>query len=115
MKIACHEHGAPLAHADLDARDGTPADMAPARAAVASILPDLAATAGRVKTCIYTNTPDLEFVIDRRPGRPNIVFASACSGHGFKFASAIGEILADLAMDRPPRFDLGGFALSRLA
>ena len=74
-----------------------------------------AKSTGPPACCIYTNTSDLEFVVDRRPGRPNIVLASACSGHGFKFASAIGEILTDLAMNQPPRFELEMFALARLA
>ena len=47
--------------------------------------------------CLYTNTPDLNFVIDVHPAVPGVAFASACSGHGFKFAPVIGEILADLA------------------
>jgi sarcosine oxidase len=113
VKIACHEHGRLLGHAELARQDATAADLAPVRAAIAAILPDLAHAAGALRTC-YTNTADLEFVVGRRPGRPNVVFASACSGHGFKFASAIGEILADLAMEQPPRFDLDAFALARL-
>lgn len=48
-------------------------------------------------TCLYTNTADEEFIVDRRPEAPNVVFASACSGHGFKFAPAIAAMLSDLA------------------
>ena len=51
------------------------------------------------KVCLYTMSPDSNFVIDTLPDHPNVVFASACSGHGFKFASVVGEILADLALD----------------
>src|SRR6266571_3460682 len=47
------------------------------------------------KICMHTNSPDTFFTIDRVPNAP-IVYASACSGHGFKFASAIGELLADM-------------------
>ena len=67
------------------------------------------------KTCIFTNTPDEHFIIDRYPGLPQVILASPCSGHGFKFASVIGEILADLAMDRDPAFDLSMFRLDRFA
>jgi sarcosine oxidase len=67
------------------------------------------------KTCIFTNTPDEHFIIDRYPGLPQVILASPCSGHGFKFASAIGEVLADLAMDRDPAFDLSMFRLGRFA
>ena len=49
------------------------------------------------KVCMYTNSPDRHFVIDRVRDAP-VVYASACSGHGFKFASAIGELLADMTM-----------------
>jgi len=62
---------------------------------------------------MFTHTPDEHFVIDRMPGFEAIVVASPCSGHGFKFSSAIGEILADLATDRPPRFDLSPFEIGR--
>jgi glycine/D-amino acid oxidase-like deaminating enzyme len=50
-------------------------------------------------SCIYTNTTDQNFIIDHHPENPNIAFAAGFSGHGFKFASVIGEILADLSTD----------------
>ena len=46
--------------------------------------------------CLYTNTPDEHFLIDRHPSAPNVLLAGGFSGHGFKFASVVGEILADL-------------------
>jgi sarcosine oxidase len=63
--------------------------------------------------CLYTNTPDGHFVIDRHPDDPRVVFASACSGHGFKFAPAIGEALADLVTGRAPAVDLASFRVDR--
>jgi sarcosine oxidase len=65
------------------------------------------------KTCIYTMTPDGDFVLDLVPGAPQIVVASPCSGHGFKFAPVIGEILADLATRGTTRHDISRFRLSR--
>lgn len=65
------------------------------------------------RTCIFTNVPDQHFIIDRLPDRPNVIIASPCSGHGFKFASALGDVLADLVMDREPGFDIGMFRLDR--
>ncbi len=62
------------------------------------------------ETCLYTNTPDEDFIIDRRD---NVVIASACSGHGFKFAPLVGESVAALAMDRPPPLPLDRFSLDR--
>jgi sarcosine oxidase len=59
-------------------------------------------------------TPDGDFLIDRLPGSPRIIVASVCSGHGFKFAPAIGEILADLAMFGETRHAIARFAFGRI-
>jgi sarcosine oxidase len=64
--------------------------------------------------CLYTNTPDGHFVLDTHPRYPSVVLASACSGHGFKFAPVVGEILADLATGGSPSFDLAPFSARRL-
>ncbi len=78
-------------------------------------LPDAAGAPLTLKGCVYTVSPDEDFIIDAVPGVPQAVFASCCSGHGFKFASAIGEILADLTTDTPSPFDLSPFSLGRFA
>ena len=62
---------------------------------------------------LYTVTPDGHFLIDRLPGAPNIIVASPCSGHGFKFAPVIGEILADLAITGTTPHDIARFSLAR--
>ena len=67
------------------------------------------------KVCLYTNTPDANFVIDRLADNPNVIVASACSGHGFKFSSVIGEILADLVLDGETRHPIGFLSAERLA
>jgi len=67
------------------------------------------------KACLYTMMPDEHFVIDTLPGFEQVIIASPCSGHGYKFASAVGEILADLATSGRSRFDLSMFALRRFA
>ena len=59
--------------------------------------PQAAGTTLMLKVCLFTNTPDEHFVIDTLPGHPEVIFASPCSGHGFKFSAVVGEILADLA------------------
>jgi sarcosine oxidase len=64
---------------------------------------------------MYTNTRDANFVIDHLAGHPNVVVASACSGHGFKFSSVIGEILADLVLDGQTRYPIGFLSARRLA
>ena len=58
-------------------------------------------------------TPDHDFIIDRLPEAPNIIVASPCSGHGFKFAPVVGEILADLAIEGGTDHDIRRFRLSR--
>jgi sarcosine oxidase len=62
---------------------------------------------------MFTNTPDEHFVIDALPDAPEIIVASPCSGHGFKFVSVVGEILADLALEGGTRHDISLFRLSR--
>jgi len=69
-------------------------------------LPDAAGPLRSTAVCLYTNTPDEHFWIDRHPAHPNVLIASPCSGHGFKFSSVIGEILADLATAGASQFDL---------
>jgi sarcosine oxidase len=63
-------------------------------------VPGLQAEPAAELTCLYTSTPDEDFILDRRG---SIVIASACSGHGAKFAPLTGEIAADLAEGKPPR------------
>ena len=66
-------------------------------------------------TCLYTMTPDSHFVIDRHPEWPQVVFAGGFSGHGFKFASVMGEALADLALEGASRLPIGFLSFRRLA
>jgi sarcosine oxidase len=67
-----------------------------------------------LQVCLFTNSPDKHFIIDTHPHYPQVSFASACSGHGFKFASVIGEILADLAEREVTRHNIELFRLDRL-
>jgi sarcosine oxidase len=66
-------------------------------------------------TCMYTNTPDENFIIDRHPQHANIIVASPCSGHGFKFASYTGKILSDMATGQPLEHDITMFSLARFS
>ena len=84
------------------------------RNAIVSVLPELSRAPIRENdVCLFTNTPDHDFVIDFHPDHQRVLISSACSGHGFKFASAIGEIQADLILDGKSRFDLSPFAIDR--
>ena len=64
------------------------------------------------RVCLYTNTPDSHFIIDWVE-RGRVLLLSPCSGHGFKFASAIGEIAAQLAIDDRSWIDIEPFSLKR--
>ena len=65
------------------------------------------------QVCMFTNTPDEHFILDYLPGNDNVFIASGFSGHGFKFASVIGELISDLMVDGGTEFDLGLFSLDR--
>jgi len=78
--------------------------------------PDGSGATMALRACIFTNTPDEHFVIDHHPRHPQVVLASPCSGHGYKFCSVIGEILADLATgEGATRHDIGFLRLDRPA
>lgn len=66
-----------------------------------------------LRTCIFTNSPDEHFIIDTLADDERVIVASPCSGHGYKFCSVIGEILADLAIDGATRHDISLFRLDR--
>jgi sarcosine oxidase len=66
-----------------------------------------------LKACMFTNTPDGHFIIDLHPRYPQVSFTSPCSGHGYKFASVLGEIMADLAERGETRHNIELFRLDR--
>jgi sarcosine oxidase len=113
VKAASHTPGRPLPHADAARQDGSEQDGALVRRILTRHIPALDCPIVRTETCIYTNTSDGDFIIDRHPDNERIVLASACSGHGFKYAPAIGEILADLALGELPSQDIAPFRLER--
>ena len=82
---------------------------------IAPHFPDVSRECLRTATCLYTVTPDAKFIVDQFRNCEDIVFASACSGHGFKHSAALGEALALQALKQPPRSDLSGFGLKRFA
>ncbi|MFC4359768.1 N-methyl-L-tryptophan oxidase [Halobium salinum] len=94
----------------------TRADEAVVRRFAETYAPDAAGPTMGLDTCLYTNTPDDDFVVDRHPAHDSVVVAGGFSGHGFKFTSATGELLADLALDGETTFDvdLDPFRVDRL-
>jgi sarcosine oxidase len=114
FKVAVHHHGEPTTPDTVDRRL-RPDDEEAIRELVRRFFPAGDGELREFAVCLYTNTPDEHFVIDRLPDDERVLVASPCSGHGFKFAPAVGEILADLATGESPRFDLAPFALRRFA
>jgi sarcosine oxidase len=113
IKVAKHHHRGETVDPDGYDRTVSAEDGALIRAALADHLPAANGRLIAAKTCLYTMTPDGHFLIDRLPGAPNIIVASPCSGHGFKFAPVIGEILADLAIKGATAHDIARFSLGR--
>jgi sarcosine oxidase len=112
VKVAVHHEGEPTT-ADQVNRTVRPDEVSGLREIMARRTPALNGVMLDRAVCLYSNTPDGDFIIDRSPREPRVILASPCSGHGFKFSPAIAEVLADLALDRPPTLDISPFALSR--
>ena len=110
VKVGIH-HAGELTHPDHIRRDVTPDDEAAVRALLARFVPSAAGAQRDARVCLYTNTPDGHFLLDHHPAHPQVMLVSPCSGHGFKFASVIGEIVADLVTGGAARFDLRPFQL----
>jgi sarcosine oxidase len=90
-------------------------DLDPLRLMTSIYLRGVSGHAARTLTCMYTNTPDHDFVIDFSPRDRRVVVISACSGHGFKFGPVIGDIAADLVIDGKTRRDISRFSAARFA
>jgi N-methyl-L-tryptophan oxidase len=116
VKIGRHDTGRPWKPGDpFEPFGAYPEDEAVLRRALETFMP---AAAGRLKkglACKYELSSDEHFIIDAHAEYPNVLLAGGFSGHGFKFASAIGEALADWITGRKPPADLAPFARSRLA
>lgn len=108
VKVARHHEGE-IVDPDTVRREVSPDEVESMRALVRRYLPRADGAWREAVTCLYTNTPDGHFLIDRHPAHPTVLIASPCSGHGFKFSSAVGEALAELVIDGRSRLDLGLF------
>lgn len=111
IKCGMHHAGAPTSPESVS-RTVTDAENATARALLEQVMPGAGGTVRESRVCLYTNTPDHHFIIDwADAGR--VLVVSPCSGHGFKFASAIGEIACDLVTRGRTWLDLKPFSLRR--
>lgn len=112
VKVAFHTGGTPT-DAETIRRDVAPEEVTAIRDIIAPRIPALDGELLATATCMYTKVPDEHFVIGMHPRHPQVVVASPCSGHGFKFASVIGEILADLADQGRAALPIGFFNPTR--
>ncbi len=99
LKLAEHSGGLPVADPLDVQRDLLAVDRPPVDACVRAHFPGVSTECLRHVVCMYTTSPDGHFLIDRHPDNPRISFVAGLSGHGFKFASVLGEIMADLALE----------------
>ena len=97
VKVGQHHTGVAIDPSTSD-RAIRPTDDVAVREFLARCMPELTGPTVDARVCIYTNTPDRNFLVDLHPRYPNVAFAAGFSGHGFKFAPLIGEILADLVL-----------------
>jgi sarcosine oxidase len=108
VKVACHHEGVKT-HPDSINREVRPEEIEAMREIVRKFLPGADGPLRSAVVCIYSNMPDGHFFIDWHPTHPRVLIASPCSGHGFKFSSVIGEVLANLLTEAPMQFDLSLF------
>jgi len=85
------------------------------REGIRRYFPDADGPTMAMKACMFTNSPDEHFIIDRLPDQPHVAIAAGFSGHGFKFCSVIGEIMTELVVDGDTRLDTSLFRLDRPA
>lgn len=115
FKIGCHHHLEQ--ETTPDTLDETPCseDERLLRDVAEEYFPSGAGPTMRLTTCLYTNSPDEQFIIDTHPDHLNVVIAAGFSGHGYKFCSVIGEILADLVIDGKTSHPIELFSFDRLS
>jgi sarcosine oxidase len=114
-KVAQH-YGAPeLTHPSEIERGVKRGDEETTRGFLREHLPLIDGPCRRASVCIYTLTPDRHFLIDLHPDHANVALAAGFSGHGFKFASVVGEILADLADQGRTGLPIGMFRINRFS
>jgi sarcosine oxidase len=112
VKLALHHQGENTDASRVRRAVGAD-EVGPLRVLLGRYIPGADGPLAAASVCMYTNTPDSHFVLGPHPDKPNVLIVSACSGHGFKFAPVIGEIVSDLLVEGWTRHDLERFAVTR--
>lgn len=115
LKLAEHNGGDPLDHPAQLNRELLTDDAAPVSRFIGDVMSGLEPIPVRHATCMYTRTPDGHFIVDQHQNNPAVVYGAGFSGHGFKFASVIGEILADLVTQGSTSHSIDFLSASRFA
>ena len=113
VKVAEHSGGACVTDPTNDPRPLDNADLARVESFLADFLPGVGRPMQRRSVCFYTMSPDEHFLVDRHPRHANVHFVAGLSGHGFKFTSVLGEVLADLALSGKTDLPIGFLSLDR--
>jgi sarcosine oxidase len=113
VKLGRYYHLEEKGDPDLLPRDASARDETVLRWFAETYLPDAAGPTIALKTCLFELSPDEHFLLDRHPDAAAAVVGAGFSGHGFKFCSVVGEILADLAVEGSTRHDIELFRLDR--
>ena len=113
FKFGKYHHRGERVDPDTVNRNPEPEDEELLRAFARRYFPEGEGPTLMLKACMFTNTPDRHFILDRHPAHPEVSIASACSGHGYKFCSVVGEVMADLVQDERGRHDIELFRLGR--
>jgi sarcosine oxidase len=114
VKVAFHHEGRQV-DPDAISQEVDTEEIAQIRDVLNEYLPDVNGELLSTAVCKYTNTPDEHFVLDYHPEFPQLVVASPCSGHGFKFSAVIGEIIAGMVGGEASQFNLDLFKISRFS
>jgi sarcosine oxidase len=113
FKIGKYHHRQERVDPDDMDRECHPEDEAVLREAIRNYFPDADGPTLAMKTCLFTNSPDEHFILDHHPDSREVALAAGFSGHGFKFCSVVGEIMAQLALDGDAQLDIDMFRLGR--
>ncbi|NXC45669.1 SOX oxidase, partial [Penelope pileata] len=115
MVKVCYHYGSPTDPEERDqaAPDSPRPHVAILSSFVSSYLPGLEPRPAVLETCLYTNTPDGDFILDRHPKHSNIVIGAGFSGHGFKLAPVVGQLLCELSLGEEPSHSTAPFAIGR--
>ena len=115
VKIARYEGSETVSSVDAIDRTVRDGDLDHIQQFIQQYLPGVTMQVNASSVCMYTVTPDSHFVIDQHPHHENLYIAAGFSGHGFKFSSAVGAVLADLVCDKQTDVDISFLGLERFA